>query len=138
MPKVCPPEREVACQPVALIWIFARYCSREKHLRGEKNVKKLTIKSLATTGAFVLLLATGLVSSLAACGEPAQRSSSSGVGSASHASAPSGADELQRWQTRMSAAQGGDELQRWNAKVPVAQDSDELQRWQAKSADAQP
>jgi hypothetical protein len=89
-------------------------------------VKKLTVKSVVTAGAFLVLLAT----SLSACGQQAQKSTN-GAGSTSQPSAQSGADELQRWNNRISAAQNGDELQRWHVKVPEAQDSqdsDELQR----------
>ena len=98
-------------------------------------MKKLTVKSLVTAGAFLVLLAT----SLSACGQQAQKSTN-GAGSASQSSAQSGADELVRWNNRISATQNGDELQRWHVKAPEAQDndnSDELQRWGAKSPNAQ-
>lgn len=114
--------------------VITSFCWRLRRIaEGRKIVKKLTVKSLATAGAFLVLLAT----SLSACGQPSQ-TSTNGAGSASQSSAQSGSDELQRWNSRISATQNGDELQRWHTKVPDAQEGDELQRWGAKSADAQP
>lgn len=83
-------------------------------------MKKLTIKSLvahcATTGAFLLLLAT----TIGACGQPTQQGSTGSVGGAPPSSAQSGADELQRWQSRSTTSSDADEMQRAAARYPGA------------------
>ena len=78
-------------------------------------MKKLTIKSLATTGAFLLLLAT----SFSACGQQGQKSSS-GPGATPQQSASSGGDELQRAKARAGVESGSDELQRWENRYPTS------------------
>ena len=75
-------------------------------------MKKLkTITSLATTGAFLLLMVSGL----AACGQSAQK----GVASAPQHSASSGGDELQRAKARIGIESESDELQRWEGRYPT-------------------
>lgn len=95
-------------------------------------MKKLTITSLvthcATTGAFLLLLAT----TIGACGQATQQGSAGGVGGAPPSSAQSGADELQRWHTRTTTASDADEMQRWRAHVQITPDADEMQHAAAR------
>jgi len=92
---------------------------------GRKIVKKLkTITSLATTGAFLLLMVSGL----AACGQSAQK----GVASAPQQSASSGGDELQRAKSHIATTSESDELQRAEARDSATPESDELQRAKAR------
>jgi hypothetical protein len=58
-------------------------------------MKKLSIRSLAATSAFLLLV----VSSVSACGQQAHKSPS-GPGAALQQSTASDGDELQRWEAR--------------------------------------
>lgn len=91
-------------------------------------MKRLSIRSLAVTGVFLLMMVSGV----SACGRQTQNTQA-GIGAAPGQSANSGSDELQRWQAALSQnAANGDELQRWQNKPAIKVEEDELQRWAAR------